>query len=308
MSAAEPSMFWQRLGREHQRQLGQFGVETFKRHQALRYFTWSWKWSAIRRSEQIRFLLRHTSPWLWIRAAAPGDLSDEAWEGVSWQRRDRWLYSFATRLLWDFAERHDPLGVCRLSEPRLGNPFPVTWGDRLISQDLANTALELGAVAPFLDAGGPRHVLEIGAGYGRSAYAVLSTWPTCRYTIVDIEPAISLGRAYLTELFGTERLSFMTPDRASPERIGPVDLALSISSLQEMTPEQVAHYLWLMDAVVSGVVFLKQWARWRNPDDGVVMSFEEYPIPSRWRLLFKASAPVQTSFTQAGWEVGVSRS
>ena len=53
----QPSRFWERLGLSHAQDLEQYGFQAFKRHQALRYFTWSWRWNALLRSEQMRFLL-----------------------------------------------------------------------------------------------------------------------------------------------------------------------------------------------------------------------------------------------------------
>jgi len=88
--ASAPSRFWEQLGAEHARDLELVGVEHVKRRQALRYFTWRWRPSALTRSEQLRFLLGRTSPVTLARcAAAPVDLSDAAWEEVPWSRRER---------------------------------------------------------------------------------------------------------------------------------------------------------------------------------------------------------------------------
>jgi len=57
-----PSHFWRELGAEHARDLTTFGIEHVKRHQALRYFIWRWRFSTLRASEQFRFMLRHSSP------------------------------------------------------------------------------------------------------------------------------------------------------------------------------------------------------------------------------------------------------
>ena len=189
-----------------------------------------------------------------------------------------------------------------LGEPALGNPPPVLHHRRLISQDLANSALETAAIRRALGREKPTSVLEIGAGYGRTAFALLGVYPKARYTIVDIEPALSLSRWYLSSLYPDRDIAFVTSDDASAERIGEVDLAISISSLQEMTHEQVRHYLDLLDAVVDGTVFLKQWRQWTNPVDGVVIDFDQYPVPERWQQVFRESSPVQTAFDQAGWK------
>ena len=248
------SRFWDELGAEHDRALQDHGPELIKRQQALRYFTWTWRWRALPKSEQFRFLLGHSTPWdLFSAATKSSDMGDTAWIGVPWTLADRWLYSFATRLLWRYADRatrgHPSL---RLAEPLLGSPLPVVDCGRLISQDLANTAIELATI----DRGGvrsPGQVLEVGAGYGRTAFAILSLFPDCKYTVVDIEPALTITRWYLTQLFPTDRITFLSPAQINEIPRSSMDLAVSIFSLSEMTPETRDEYLLLFDRVAAGV-------------------------------------------------------
>lgn len=305
MSLAEPSKFWQRLAAEHRDDLDAHGLQNFKRHQALRYFGWQWTWRHLRRSEQFRFLLRNSSPGSVLRSAVgPVHVTDPAWDGTGWTVADRWLYCFAVRMLWDFAQEHDPVGVTSLAEPSAGGPFPVHHRGRLISQDLANTALEVAFLRDALGDRNPVTFLEVGAGYGRTAHALLTIFPHASYTIVDIEPAMDISRWYLSQLFPPERLRFLSPDEAGCLPPASADVALSISSLQEMTPQQVAGYLRLFDRVAAGgTVFLKQWETWTNPVDEVTMRFDDYPFPERWTTLSRARAPVQTRFVQAAWHV-----
>ena len=305
MDIEQPSKFWEELAEAHRRDLERYGTDTCKRHQALRYFTWRWNWASIRRSEQMRFLLTHSSPATLLRSAVErADLSDRAWAGIDWPKRDRWLYVFATRLLWTYAARTDEVGTTHLREPSLGSPLPVERRGRLISQDLANSALEVGAVARALSGRQPRSILEIGAGYGRTAYALLHLFPEATYTVIDIDPALQISRWYLSRLFPPDRLRFLKPAEAGTIEDGSVDLAVSISSLQEMTQEQVASYITVMDRVSArGVVYLKQWLRWLNPADGIELSFSDYPVPAHWRPVLRERAPVQTDFWQAAWLV-----
>lgn len=301
----QPSKFWEELSAEHRRDLVKHGFDACKRHQALRYFTWCWSWSSIGKSEQMRFLLRHTPLVRLLRCVvASARLSDRDWEGIPWPKRDRWLYTFATRLLWLYAQDRDTTRTVELIEPELGQPLPVTWGGRLISQDLANSSLEVAAITRALKGHAPGHFLEVGAGYGRTAYALLNFYPKAKYTIIDIEPAIEISRWYLSRLFPPDRLRFVTPDEAPEIRQGSIDMALTISSLQEMTPEQVDFYLTMVDRVADGGgVYLKQWIRWHNPVDNVELAFDDYPIPKRWVPVFKERAPVQTNFVQAAWRI-----
>src|SRR4051794_23999728 len=142
-----PSLFWQQLAREHAEQLDQHGLSELKRRQALRYFTWQWRWRAISRSEQFRFLIAKTPKREMARVLrTPQPLSAGLWRGLPWGRGDRYLYALATRLLWLYAERHGDQRVLALGEPALGNPPPVVWQGRLVSQDLANCALEAEAI------------------------------------------------------------------------------------------------------------------------------------------------------------------
>jgi len=303
--SAEPSRFWSKLGAEHQRVLTEHGVESVKRRQALRYFTWRWRPKAIMRSEQLRFLVRNTSPRTWAAILRePIALDDESWEGTGFSRGERRLTVIATRLLWAYAEHHGSPEVLRLDEPELGAPLPVRWRGRLISQDLANSALEAAAVARALGGRAPTSIVEIGAGYGRTAYWLLATYPQASYTIIDIEPARTISQWYLSQLFAPERLRFLSPQEAQELAAGSFDLAISISSLQEMTPEQVATYLRLLDRTTGGgTVFLKQWHTWRNPEDELQLRFADYPFPQRWQRVLDETAPVQTRFVQAAWRV-----
>jgi hypothetical protein len=71
-----------------------------------------------------------------------------------------------------------------------------------------------------------------------------------------------------------------------------------------MTLAQINDYLNLLDIVArGGRVYLKQWALWGNPADGITVAFDRYPIPGGWLSLFEESAPVQTNFRQAAWSV-----
>ena len=302
---ATPSRFWQNLGSEHERDREAFGVETVKRHQALRYFTFRFQWSRLPRNDQARFLLRHSCPGEWRRAVSQDmDLSDASWEGVPWPARERRLYTVAIRLAWQYAQRRGHPAIAALEEPALGDPLPVRFDGRLVSQDLASSALETATIDRVLGGRAPARILEVGAGYGRSGHALLTAYPDAQYTIVDIEPTLSMSRWYLGSLFPKDRLRFLLPEEAGSLGDGEFDLALSISSLQEMTNEQITHYLGLLDRVAGGgTVYLKQWARQNNRDDGVAWRFDRMPVPDSWQLELKQRCELQTKFREAGWRV-----
>ena len=301
---ATPSRFWADLAGEHTAALEAHGLDRVKRVQALRYFTWRWRPGSLARSEQLRFLVRHSGPGDWRAALSkPLGVDDPEWHDVDWSPAERRSSIIATRLIWRYAQRHGDRAVVALEEPVLGAPLPIRLDGRLVSQDLANSALEVAAMVRALDGVTPRRIIEVGAGYGRSAFALLHRFPDAHYTIVDIEPAASISRWYLGQLF-PRRVDVISPDDALRLDDGAFDLALSISTLAEMRPDQVQGYLELFDRVCAGgVVFIKQWGEWANPVDGVTLRFADYPVPSRWTRVFEERAPVQTRFVQAAWRV-----
>jgi len=304
--AAAPSRFWQKIGSDHDLAAGRSGIDTVKREQALRYFTWSWQWSGLRHNPQARFLIRNSSLRAFRNAVSqPIRLSDDDWAGIPWPRRDRWLYTVAVRLLWQYAEQHGDPEVLALDEPALGNPLPVTLDDRLISQDLANTSLEVASMREMLGGRAATEILEVGAGYGRNAHALLSIFPNASYTIIDVEPALSIARWYLEALVSPTRLRFVSPTDMDTVRKQRFDLALSISSLAEMTRENQAAYISLFDeAAAGGHVYLKQYLQYMNVEDWVLFEFFRLPIPRSWESAFCRAPAVQTMFIEAGWRVG----
>jgi hypothetical protein len=232
--------------------------------------------------EQFRFLLRHSS-WraFFMSAVEPNPLRRSAWAGVEWPVWDRYLYVLATRLLWRYAARHGDVLTLELGEPTLGSPFPVRAQGQLISQDLANCALEMTTIRDALATRPPpQHIVEIGAGYGRPAFVLLSLYPDAHYTVVDIEPALSISQWSLVKLFPDRQLQFLTPDKRY-RMGGPADLVISISSLQEMVLDQVADYLHWIDRIAEGgIVYLKQWDRWHNPIDQTRCGSTTTPSPA----------------------------
>jgi putative sugar O-methyltransferase len=233
--------------------------------------------------------------------------------------------SLFTVLLWLYAGRRDPEGLLtRIEEPREGSPLDIRVGGRLVSQDLANSVLEYYSVLEAFRPGPGSEVCELGAGYGRTAYVFLRA-SGCRYTVIDIPPALRLAEHYLSsvlpekkvfrfrpferfedvrEEFDSAELRFLLPHQAAmlpPRRF---DLFLNISSLHEMTPEQIAAYFRLIDRLTRGVFFTKQWSDTVNDANRVRLRREDYPVPAHWRTLFDRRCRVQTRFFEAAYEVG----
>jgi len=330
-----PSRFWEDLNERNRRQIDEIGFASFKRTVNQNYFNWL---IVDRRDPQFRRLLRS-----WFTRPRPSVFRArmEDWKDVELpydraqpfrRPRARFWYALFVALLWEFVGRRDAsrrLDV--LQEPMLGNPILVRYGHRLISQDLANSALELdaidGALTRPLAAGAT--VIEIGAGYGRLAWMALALTPGLRYLLVDIPPALAIAQEYLTSLFPERRtfrfrhfdryedvaaeldgaeIVFLTPNQLEaipPQR---ADLFVNISSFHEMRPDQIANFLIQVGRHTDGIFYMKQWRAWTNQVDGVMIRQEDYPIPSSWDRVYEREHPVQTDFFEAAYRIKSARS
>jgi putative sugar O-methyltransferase len=323
-----PDRFWTSLNERNVRQLREAGFESFKQTINRNYFQFL---PADPRNEQFRAMVRR---WLErpARQVFSARISDPStlevpptrWVGARTVSRIkvRALYTFYVAELWEYVHGRDSLGLLdRLEEPELGRPIAFEHRGRRISEDLCNSVLEANSVMSGLAASlGRDTVIELGSGYGRLAWVFLEAFPEIRYVLVDIPPALAVAEEYLSRLFpdrnvfrfrhfeapgevanelSQARIAFLTPNQL--DLLEPLDAALflNVSSLHEMRPDQIAHYLQRVGVHCRGHFYSKQWIRSVNPDDGVVIKREEYPIPADWTPVFDRVHPVQTQFFEA---------
>jgi putative sugar O-methyltransferase len=232
------------------------------------------------------------------------------------------FYTFFVGLLWHYVSCQDSLGIHRtLEEPRLGDPLPIRLGNRIISEDLANSLHEwLRVNRASIDVGLAKHrrVLEIGAGYGRLAYVFLIAGP-CQYVIVDTAPTLFLASWYLQnvfphrrifkyrsfEIFEEVRAEFEAADICflGPHQLGLLpdhyfDIAISIGSFQEMTLDQVNHYRALIERQTKYIVYLKQRIALANGSGNPTLERTDYVLREPWRLVLDIRHPIQSKLTE----------
>lgn len=325
----QPSDFWRLLNDRNTQQIDDEGFARFKRTVNQNYFSWI---PHTLRDDQLLAMatswLRHPTPA--VLSARLGDVStlEAGAERVNpfAGARARRIHELFLALLWEHVRRIDRRDILlRLEEPPLGDPVVAAYRGRRISQDLCNSVHELyGATAAFPgNQPGPGGVLELGGGYGRVAWVFLEEFPQTRYVLCDIPPALAIAQEYLTTLFPQRRtfrfrhfaahaevaeeladaqIAFLTPNQLDLlEPLG-VSLFVNISSLHEMRPEQIAHYLGQVDRHTDGFFYTKQWETWHNPDDDVVVDRASYPIPPRWRTVYEGTHPVQRAFFHGLYE------
>jgi putative sugar O-methyltransferase len=314
-----PSKYWEELNRKNLQQLADSKYENFKRTIARNYFTWM----INPFDEQLRFLMREAGVWRSIGVLFRALFAPRH---NPLNRKHTLYYNTLTNLLWDYVKKNDSEGLLeRLSEPREGNPPGVMRNGCLISQDLANSVLEYEAILhPDLDRRDVRTILELGPGYGRTAYVFLTLQPGCRYILVDIPPALYVAQRYLTTIFperkifafrsfdsfGSVRdeftqanLIFLTPNQLELLPDKSVDLFVNISSLHEMRMDQIRYYFGEIDRLARRYFYFKQWKETIIPFENEAITEADYPVPEDWQLIYRQQCKVHTYFFEALYEL-----
>lgn len=325
-----PSAYWTWLNDVNSKQLEASGFAEFKRTINQNYFHFL---PTGLGSEQFRAVLRD---WLAHPAGAvlgSRVLDADRLEDYGRKRNPlrfphrRAGYAAFVGMLWEYARRRDSRGLLdRLEEPALGHPLVVRHRGRSVSQDLCNSVLEATSILDALPGGavGGNGVIELGAGYGRLAWVLLEAFPDLRYFVVDIPPALAVAQEYLTRSFPDRpafrfrrfanhaevraemedaRIGFLTPNQLDLVPAWGAGLFVNVSSLHEMRPDQVRHYIGKVGEHCAGWFYSKQWERSVNPYDGVVIRREDYPIPPAWETVFLRRHPVQAKFFEALYRV-----
>jgi putative sugar O-methyltransferase len=317
-----PSKFWRSWSEKNVNQIKDFGIENFKQTAGTNYFTWT---VGSPFSNHFTSVARLTSLADWPSVlAAP--FSYESSPHL--KRMAKLVFPMLTRMVWLYTKRRDPEGLLnQLEEPLIGNPFKVYYKGRLISQELAYTALEYYAVREHFkpDHQQPITIGEIGAGGGRVAFFYLSVFPKARYVIVDIPPTLYVSQYYLSSVFPRKKIFkarqfksygevkeeieqadivFLLPHQIEMLPDKSFDLFMNISSFQEMRMDTISAYLQNIDRLSKGFFYSKQWNESVNDSDQIKITQKDYPIPRHWREMYVRECPEETKFFESLYQIG----
>jgi len=314
-----PSKYWEELNRKNLQQLAESRYENFKRTVARNYFTWI----VNPLNKQIRFLMKEAGTWQSISYFMKALFAPRH---EHFKKRHTVYYNVLTNLLWEYVEKHDDENLLgKLVEPAEGNPLDVRQNGRLISQDLANSVLEYKAILqPELDRQDIRTILELGPGYGRTAYVFLALQPGCRYILVDIPPALYVAQRYLTTVFPDRHvfpfrpigsfedvadefnhssIIFLTPNQLALLPDNAIDLFINISSLHEMRMDQIRYYFTEIERLTRRYFYFKQWKETTVPFENENVREADYPVGEHWQLINRQQCEVQHMFFEALYEL-----
>jgi putative sugar O-methyltransferase len=321
----QASDFWIHHNVHNLQQIGDEGFGAFKRTVNTNYFQWE---PGSPRGDGPRERVARRLVTLWPQHADPRVLGARLADSrrslhVGWAAR--W-HAICVAMLWEYARRRDPSNLLDMyAEPELGQPPLVRHRGALISEDLANSVLELAAISDGggLPVGGSL-VVELGAGYGRLVWLLLRAVPGVRCVVCDIPPALAIAQRYLTELFAElptfrfrpfdkpaavmpelerARLAFLLPHQLAALPALEADLFVNISSLHEMRHEQIATWFTLIDRHTRGRFYTKQWIHSINVFDDLTVEREDYPVPEHWQTLLNREVRATPGFFEAVYRV-----
>ncbi|MFH1393810.1 MAG: hypothetical protein ABIH29_02920, partial [Candidatus Micrarchaeota archaeon] len=72
---------------------------------------------------------------------------------------------------------------------------------------------------------------------------------------------------------------------------------------QEMTHPQIKYYFKEIERLTGTYFYLKQWKRWENPIDNIIVREADYPVPESWDQIYRRECRVQTEFFEALYRV-----
>ncbi|MCC6658319.1 MAG: putative sugar O-methyltransferase [Rhodocyclaceae bacterium] len=142
----------------------------------------------------------------------------------------------------------------RLGDTQIGNPVTI----RVVRQgmpvdvnlDHFFSIEEFSFLAENIDLAEIGHVIEIGAGFGRTAHALLKLCSTVEtYTIIDLPNVLKLSSLYLEAVLDEQefaKLKFVDAMGIADSKAlncGAADLVINIDSFQEMKPEVIDFYM-----------------------------------------------------------------
>lgn len=322
-----PSPFWRELNATHIRQLEKWGISQFKRTVNTRYFNWTILGILAHQMIPVGLnWLRH--PDFGVFIASFPDYNKPSGEDITaFNPISAFIYKVYVGMLANLTQKYDAEGFLKtIEEPLVGNPWRIQRKGNWISQDLCNSIYEYYSALNFQKPpSGKFDIAELGAGYGRLGHVFLKAIPEATYTVIDIPPALFVSQEYLSAVFPEETIfkyrPFTSYDEVKTEfessrirflmahqieLIPPkqFNLFLNISSLHEMTGEQINTYFQQIDRTTKGHFYTKQWLQSRaGRENKLVIKEHEYPIPKTWQTLWHRNHPIQKMFFDALYTV-----
>ena len=204
---------------------------------------------------------------------------------ANWNPYKRGL-SFHNYLIYNFIKLFPEKKIInlhkKLKNTNLGNPPGITFKKRFITIDDCWTLEELMFLEKIIKKN--YTILEIGAGYGRTAHGILNSFKINKYFIIDLNTNLQLAKKYLNEVlskknfskivfipfekFNFNKLEFhnLLKKNTTSKKNDNIDLSINIDSFGEMKPKLINQYLNFLKDVSNNFYFKNTVAKYMPKD------------------------------------------
>ena len=186
------------------------------------------------------------------------------------------------------------------------NDSKININDKKITSDKINSIFDYEYINSFIDLDIQNHVLEIGAGSGRTSQAILKFNEKLKYTICDIPPALYISYERLKNVFKNKKvgliynektekslknkineldISFIMPDQLNLIKNKSFDLTIAIDCMHEMDKSFIKYYLNNLNNITSFFYF-SVWKNTYVPFSGNIKFTKIISITSRTITIF----------------------
>lgn len=328
------SKFWDKLNQLNIDWLKTDGLNNFKRTVNNNYFNWMVTTNSDYFRNVARLYIRNIfrqpkKLWAMITANV-GEMYHRTYvstnTNVSFFQRK--VYALYLLFLYEYVKANDKFEIFKqLEEPNIGNPIAIRRNGKLISQDLSNSYMEYSYIRSSLgdNFSEIKTIAEIGSGYGRLSYIfhLLHQKEGVKIVLIDLPPALFVAQWYMREafphasimnytkfsdfseveeIFNKSSICFLLPHQIELLPPGKLDILINVSSLQEMSREQINHYYELVNDKAR-FFYTKQWILWENPEDKMLVPAIIYPTKPHWQLKAARVNPVHAEFFEAMFKI-----
>ena len=207
------------------------------------------------------------------------------------------------------------------------NPFLNVDG-KIITQQMLISLLEFEKIQTLINLSLEKQVkiVELGAGYGRTANMILSLIHNVKYVVADLPPSVYFAQKNLKEFFPKKKIIegydldskesltkafeesdilFIFPHQLKYFDDNVFDVSLYIGNLCEMEKAQIKNYMQIFEKI-SKSIYIKVWEI-----SGLPFSFykyysvhnnSDYEIKNEWNELFKERCLMPTNQFELGYK------
>lgn len=162
----------------------------------------------------------------------------------------------------------------------VGNPDTIEHAGKQLTISDVMAIYNAWQLSRFLDE--PKHIVEIGPGYGALSSILKSMYPDARITLVDLPEHHSFQRYYMEKTVGLDGVTVTT------ELPSDADVVISLRCMMEMPVAEIDRYLsWLQSCASVKIFYLI--SRYIK-----TTILKDYPLDDDWASLIS-----QTTFVQA---------